>query len=173
MKLHLRNPEFHLMVDKYEVKSIVKEKIGCEYVVPCHGVWTNANDIEFDKLPYPVVLKTTGDTGGVIVCKSEESIDRDWVRRRLNNAVSHNFFYQSREWPYKHVKPRIIADEYLDEGTGKELVDYKFWCFNGEPQIMYCSNKAWAAAAALVVRPSLPTSPPRPDCQKDFIRRIS
>ena len=142
LKIYNRKPEYTLMADKYAVKQMVKEKIGEEYVVPCYGVWNDAHDIDFEKLPYPVVLKSTADTSSVIICRNHASIDTKRICRCLNKSISRNFYYQSREWVYKNIKPRIIVDLLLDDNSGHELLDYKFWCFNGEPRIMYITKKA-------------------------------
>ena len=142
LKIYNRKPEYTQMADKYAVKQIVKEKIGEEYVVPCYDVWYNINDIDFEKLPYPVVLKTTGDSSSVFICKNLASLDIEAIRRRLNKALRRNFYYQGREWVYKNIRPLVIADKFLDDNSGHELLDYKFWCFNGEPRVMYITNKS-------------------------------
>ena len=63
------------------------------------------------------------------------------MKRKLRVAMKINFYWEAREWPYKNVKRVILADEYLDDHLGDELRDYKFYCFNGEPKIVYCTNK--------------------------------
>lgn len=141
LKLNYRKPEFSLMADKYEVKDLVVQRIGKEYVVPCLGVWNSPDDIDFDALTYPCVLKATNDSSGAIICRSRSEINPDKIRRKLAVSIKRNWYSASREYSYKNIKPRIIADKYLDDGTGHELTDYKFWCFNGEPRIMYCTNK--------------------------------
>lgn len=141
LKLYDRNPLYTQLADKYEVKKIVAEKIGAEYVVPNYGVWDRFEDIDFDKLPDQFVLKTTGDSSGVIICKDKKSFDRDSAAKKIKHSITRNWYYRTREWPYKDIKPRIIADRLLDEHTGRELQDYKFWCFNGVPKVMYVTNK--------------------------------
>ena len=141
LKLYYRKPEFTLMADKYEAKKIVKEIIGSDFVVPCFGVWENIKDENFDALNYPIVLKATNDSSGVTICKSRESIDVNNIIRKFEKNKRNKHYLRSREYVYKDILPRIIADKYLDDGTGHELVDYKFWCFNGVPRVMYCTNK--------------------------------
>lgn len=142
LKLHDRNPRYTLMADKFAVKKIVSSLIGEQHVVPCFGVWENAEDIDFDKLPNQFVLKCTHNSGGgMCICKDKSKLCIDDVRRKLNLGLKTNFYALSRVWPYKHIPPRIIADKFLDDHTGTELRDYKFWCFNGQPKVMYCTNK--------------------------------
>lgn len=143
LKLNYRNPLFTMMADKYWVKQYVANKIGSEYVVPCYGCWKNVSAINFDKLPQKVFLKSTHDSGGGILVDKAKGIDLDLIRRRFNKKTleKKNWYWALREFPYKHIEPRIIAEEFLDEGTGHELHDYKFYCFNGQPAYMYITNK--------------------------------
>lgn len=131
LKLYNRNPLYTTLVDKYEVKKYVGEIIGEEYIIPTLGVWESFDEIDFDKLPNQFVLKCTHDSGGVVICTNKESFDYQSARRKLNKSLSTNYYWQGREWPYKNVKARIIAESYMiDENIG-ELPDYKFFCFDG------------------------------------------
>lgn len=131
LKLNDRKPEYTLMVDKYEVKRYIAERIGEEYVIPTLGVWDNFDDIDFDLLPNQFVIKCTHDSGGLVICKDKSKLDILKAREKINKALSRRFFYFGREWPYKNVKPRIIAEKYLVDETVDELRDYKFFCFGG------------------------------------------
>ena len=132
LKLYDRNPEYTKMVDKYAVKQFIAEKIGKEYVIPTLGVWDKFEDIDFDKLPNRFVLKCTHDSHSVIICKDKSKFDIDAARTRITNGLKRNFFYYGREWPYKAVKPRIIAEKYMTDNTDVDcFTDYKFFCFNG------------------------------------------
>ena len=141
LKLNCRISDYTVMADKYAVKSFVSSRIGDEYVVPLLGVWNSFNDIDFDSLPNQFVLKCSHDSGGVVICKDKSTLDKDSAKKKIDSCMKRNFYKQSREWPYKNIKPRIIADAYLDDHTGNELRDYKFWCFNGKPKYMYCTIK--------------------------------
>lgn len=132
LKLYDRKPEYTRMVDKYEAKRFVEERIGSGYTIPTLGVWDSFDEIDFDKLPDKFVLKCTHDSGSVIIVKDKESFNKEEARRKLSAALQVNYFWLSREWPYKNVKRRIIADEYIEEMDGN-LFDYKVHCFNGEP----------------------------------------
>lgn len=141
LKLYYHNPLMSILADKYKVKEYVRNKIGNEYVVPNYGVWDSFDDIDLNILPDQFVLKTTNDSLGVIVCKDKQSFDKETAKRHLEKGLQWNYYYSWREWGYKYVERRVIADKYLDDGTGQQLRDYKFWCFNGKPQYMYCTIK--------------------------------
>ena len=113
LKLYNHNPEYTMLVDKYAVKKYVAEIIGSEYIIPTIGVWNHFDEIDFDRLPDQFVLKCTHNSGGVIVCRDKFSLDFSEVKEKIEDNLSHNFYYVSREWPYKNVPPRIIAEEYM------------------------------------------------------------
>jgi hypothetical protein len=137
LKLYDRNPQYIKLVDKYEVRKYIADKIGKEYLIPLLGVWNKFEDIEFDKLPEQFVLKCTHDSGSTIVCKDKNSLDIIQARKKINHCLRKNFYYNEREWPYKNIKPRIIAEKYMVDESGVELKDYKFFCFNGQPKALH------------------------------------
>lgn len=136
LKLYDHNPRYIKLVDKAEVKEIVSLTVGKEYIIPTYGVWDKVDDINFDMLPDQFVLKCTHDSGSVCMCKSKHDFDIDRAKKRLGKALKRNLYYWGREWPYKNVRPRIIAEKYLEDGN-KELVDYKFMTFNGEVKCVF------------------------------------
>lgn len=141
LKLHNRNPEFTRMVDKFEAKAYVAERIGEEYIIPTLGVWDRFDEIDFDALPDRFVLKCTHDSGGLVICRDKSTLDFAAARDKIEACLKRNYYWEYREWPYKDVKPRIIAEEYLP-GENGELLDYKFMCFNGEMKsCMVCSQR--------------------------------
>ncbi len=142
LKLNDRNPLYTSMADKYAVKGLVSS-MGMEglNVAKCYGAWTDFDEIDFDVLPKQFVLKATHDSSGATVCRDKAHFDWDAARKKFKRYLSLNNYWGSREWVYKDIQPRIIAEEFLDDGTNHELTDYKFWCFNGEPRIMYITNK--------------------------------
>lgn len=143
LKLYNRKIIYSTMVDKYKVKDYVSNIIGKKYIIPTLGVWDNANDIDFENLPDKFVLKTTHDSGGVIICNDKSQFDRQRVISILNNRLLNKVFFSNREWPYKNVIPRIIAEEYIEMPDGKEMIDYKIYCFNGVPKyIQVIQNRA-------------------------------
>lgn len=132
LKLYDRNPEYTRMVDKYEAKKYVAERIGEEYIIPTLGVWDRFEDIDFDALPDQFVLKCTHDSGGLVICKDKKSLDLAAARKKITACLKENYYWDYREWPYKNVKPRIIAEPYLRDDETGELRDYKFYTFGGE-----------------------------------------
>ena len=136
LKLYNREPRFTRMVDKYEAKKYISQLIGEKYVVPNYGVWESFEEIDFAKLPQQFVLKTTHDCGGIVICRDKNSFNIDAARKKLALRLKQNFFWKGREWPYKDVVPRILAEELLIQDRGDAaIVDYKIMCFNGQP---YC-----------------------------------
>ena len=140
LKLYNRKPEYTTMVDKHAVKAYVAEKIGEEYIIPTLGVWERFEDIDFDSLPDQFVLKCTHGSGDVIICKDKSKLDMAAAKKKLTKALKTDFYKIAREWPYKNVPRRIIAEQYMSNGDGTELADYKFFCFGGKPQYMFVAT---------------------------------
>ena len=147
LKLHDRNAIYTKMVDKYEVKKMIEDIIGEEYIIPTIGVWSKFDDIDFEILPEKFVLKCTHDSGGVVICRDKSSFDKKSAREKLEKSLKTNFYFRNREWPYKNVTPRIIAEQYIENSNKNGdrldddvLTDYKFFCFNGVPKFMYISK---------------------------------
>lgn len=140
LKLNDRNPEYTKMVDKYAVKKYVSNIIGEEYIIPTIGIWDNFDDINFDLLPNQFVLKCTHDSEGIVIVKDKSNFNKEDAREKINKALKSNFYYIGREWPYKNIKPRIIAEKYMEDKECGELRDYKFFCFNGQPKAMFIAS---------------------------------
>lgn len=142
LKLHDRKPLYTQLVDKYAVRQYIAEKIGEEYLIPLvGGPWKSADEIDFDALPEQFVLKCNHDSGGVIVCRDKSKLDVDATRKSLNKRLGRNFYWLTREWPYKDVQPCIFAEKYMED-ENEELQDYKFFCFNGRPKLLYvCTER--------------------------------
>lgn len=132
LKLYHRNSEHMILVDKYDVKEYIKEHLGEEYVIPTLGVWDCIEDIDFDALPEKFVLKCTHDSGSTVVCKEKSQFDLESAKKKLYEKLNSNLFWHGREWPYKALKPRIIAEQYIEDPITQDLRDYKFFCFNGK-----------------------------------------
>jgi len=131
LKIYDRNPYYSQLVDKLAVKKIVSQKIGKEHVIPTLAVWDNAAAIDLSILPDQFVLKCTHDSGSVIVCKNKNTINKEKMLKRIDGNMRKDPFWLGREWPYRNVKPRIIAEEMLTDVNDGDLKDYKFFCFNG------------------------------------------
>lgn len=131
LKLNYRNEEYTKLVDKYRVKQYITKLIGEEYVIPTLGVWNNVDDIDFKSLPEKFVLKCNNDSGGIVICKNKKDFDEAKAKSFLKERLKNNGYWYVREWPYKNVKPCIIAEKYMEDSISKDIKDYKFFCFNG------------------------------------------
>ena len=139
LKLYDRKPEYIKLVDKYSVKEYVASIIGSQYIIPTLGVWDKFSDINFEELPPEFVLKCTHDSGGVWVIKDKKFLKG--IKKKVEKCLKVNFYYTSREWPYKYIQPRIIAEKYMGNKS-KDLCDYKLMCFNGKVKCIFvCSNR--------------------------------
>lgn len=140
LKLHDHRPEYTMMVDKYAVKGYVEGIIGKEHIIPTLGVWNSFEDIDFNSLPDQFVLKCTHDSGGLVIVTDKSQLDSAKARNRISHCLKHNYFWGLREWPYKDMKPRIIAEQFMVDESGTELKDYKFFCFDGKPKAMFIAS---------------------------------
>jgi len=142
LKLHDHNPEYTRLVDKCAVKEIVARAIGNQYVIPTLGVWNRPEDIEWDKLPNHFVLKTThgGGNTGVVICKDKSCLDKEKTIEKLKKSLKQDIYKTLREWPYKNVPRRIIAEQYIESGNN-DLPDYKFFCFDGEVKALFIGTE--------------------------------
>lgn len=137
LKLHDRNPLYNTLVDKLAVKEWVAGKIGLEYVSSTYGSWPDPGSIAIDLLPNQFVLKTNHDSGGIAICRDKKSFDFIAAKKKLTKHLKRNYYWWTREWPYKDVRPMIMAEEYLeDEGKETGLLDYKVTCFGGVPTLI-------------------------------------
>ena len=138
LKLYYHKPEFHKMVDKFEVKELVAKLIGPEFIIPTYGIWDSIRDIEWEALPNQFVLKTThgGGGGGIVICKDRESFKYQEAKKVLRRSYCQDIYRNYREWPYKGLKKRIIAEKYIQEEGSPFLHDYKVMCFNGKAKLI-------------------------------------
>lgn len=132
LKINYHNPEYTQMVDKYNAKKYLASVIGDEYIIPdVGGPWEKFDEIDFSKLPDRFVLKCTHDSGGTAICKDKSKFELDYVKQKFEKTLKHNYYWQGREWPYKGVKPQIIAEQLLGSEEYAPT-DYKLMCFNGK-----------------------------------------
>lgn len=140
LKLYDRNPKYAKLVDKFEVREYIKETIGEEYLIPLYGVYNNYSDILFEDLPNSFVIKATHTSGDVIIVKDKNKLNYLELEKTIKKWLKRKYFYYSREWPYKGVKPRIIIEKYMVDESNIELKDYKFFCFNGKPKYLFIAS---------------------------------
>lgn len=138
LKIYNRNPEYTKLVDKFAVKQYVARLIGEEYIIPTLGVWDNFDKINWNSLPDKFVLKTTngGGNGGVVICKNKSLLNKEKTAEKINNSLSFDIYKNFREWPYRNVNKRIIAERFIQSQDGSDLTDYKFFCFDGN--VKFC-----------------------------------
>lgn len=147
LKLHDKHPEYRELVDKLRVREIIKEKLGEEYLFPILGYWDRFSDIDFDSLPNEFVLKCNHDSGSVKIIKDKAALSQQEIaelKKFYDRRVKYDFFYAGREYPYKGIKPCIIAEKLMKDGNGEAggIRDYKFFCFDGQPRLMlYVSGR--------------------------------
>lgn len=145
LKLYDRRPEYTMMVDKVEVKDYVASIIGKEHIIPTLGVWEDPDDIDFDALPDQFVLKCNHNSGGALVCKEKTHFDVKAAKKSLKKQLNQNYFFEGREWPYKNVKRRILAEPIIEQLGKPGSVEYKVTCFNGELEfVTICTGVAHA-----------------------------
>ena len=137
LKLNCKHEEYTKMVDKVTAKEYVASIIGWDYIIPTIGVWNSVDEVDWASLPQQFVLKSTGDSGGVVVCKDKTTLDIEAAKRKLKKLGERNYFVVSKEYPYKNVPHRYIAEAYMEDESGYELKDYKFFCFDGEVPFLY------------------------------------
>lgn len=135
LKLNDRNNLYTKCADKYLVRGYIKEKIGQEYLIPLIFMTEDYSEINQRKLPnYPVIIKTTHDSGGTFIIQDKTTFDFKSLRKELAKRLKQNFYLLNREWEYKNIKPRIIVEKLLQDDSGNDqLNDYKIYCFHGKP----------------------------------------
>ena len=140
LKLYNRKPKYTMMVDKYKVREYVAQMVGSEYLIPLLGVWDDPEDIDFDTLPNQFVLKCNHNSGlGMCICKDKSTLDVKKVKHELRRGLKQNYYLTGREWPYKDVPRKIIAEVFMSDPSG-DLKDYKFYCFNGKMQFVMINS---------------------------------
>ncbi len=143
LKIYDRRPEYTTYVDKYKVREYIAKTIGEKYLIPLLGVWDNPDKIDFDKLPNQFVLKCNHDSGSLCICKDKSTFNIEFAKSKLRKILKRNFYMEYREWPYKNVPRKIIAEKYMvDESEKMSLRDYKFLCFDGNVKCSFvCSDR--------------------------------
>jgi len=183
-KLYDRKPIYTDMVDKYRIKEIIAQRVGIDYFFPLLGVWDDPNKIDFDSLPRQFVLKVN-HAGGVIICRDKATLNFKEVRKELGDSLKVDYFSPSREWPYKNVKKKIIAEQYMGEG----LIDYKNYCFNGKlaftfvwqnepkadgskPRPFFCGayDRNWQKSGIEIDYPTVDKEILKPACYDEMVR---
>lgn len=147
LKLYDRKPIYTTMVDKVAVKDYVAKIIGEEYIIPTLAVWNSVDEINLDILPDKFVLKTNhgGGNTGVVICHDKANFNLEQAKKRLEKSLKSDIYKTYKEWPYKNVKRKVIAETYMFDYANHNkggLTDYKFFCFNGYVDcVMVCIDR--------------------------------
>lgn len=132
------------LTDKYEVRKFIAEKGYKNILVNCYGIWNNTDEIDFEKLPNKFVIKCTHDSGSTHIIKDKSKADIKYICNDLRTKL-HTIGYTTCEPHYLNIRPRIIAEELLEEELtelSSSIIDYKMWCFNGKPKLVFiCYNR--------------------------------
>lgn len=140
LKLNDIHPEYTQMVDKVEAKKYVASQVGSKYIIPTLGVWDSVDEIDWTSLPKQFVVKATNDSGGIVVCKDKSTLDIESAKAKLRGLGGRDYALTSKEYPYRNVPHRFIAEEYMEDESGYELKDYKIFCFDGEPKFLFVAT---------------------------------
>jgi hypothetical protein len=137
LKVYYRPKILNILVDKYAVKAYVKEKIGAQYLNETLAVYDKVSEVDFEKLPEQFVIKGVHGCHFNLIVSNKSKMNRFTSRLKLLKWMNRNQYYRGGlEWAYKDVKPRLLAEKYLSE-MGKNIInDYKFYCFDGEPNFL-------------------------------------
>ncbi len=140
LKLNHIHPEYAQLVDKIDAKVFAEQKIGVEHIIPTLGTWDTVDEIDWKSLPEKFVIKCTNDSGGIVVCKDKSKLDIRKAIAKLKKGWGKNYYNRNKEYPYRNLTPRIIAEEYMEDESGYELKDYKFFCFDGDPKFLFVAT---------------------------------
>ncbi len=135
LKLYDRKPLYTQIVDKYAVRSYIEKIVGPEHLIPLLAVYDSVAEIDWAALPDAFALKCTHGSGYNIICSDKQTLDIAAAEKKLKLWLKSNWFYNSREWPYKHVRPRLICEKFMSEQTNAPD-DYKVMCFAGVPHFI-------------------------------------
>lgn len=142
LKLFDQRNIYTICADKYAVKEYVANIIGAEYIIPALGAWDSPDHIDFNALPNRFVLKCNHNSGlGMYICRNKDEMNIRAVKHGLRKGLKQDYYLTGREWPYRNIPRKIIAEQYMEDASGG-LIDYKVHCFNGEPRfILVCSDR--------------------------------
>ena len=142
MKLYDHDERYPIIADKLSARDYVAAHADADLLIPLLGCWTSADDIDFSTLPAQFVLKCTHDSGSAYVCGNKAALNEADARSFLAAHLHKNYYTAGREWPYKDLTPRIIAEAFIGSPDGTPPDDYKFYCFDGKLRaILNCTNR--------------------------------
>lgn len=137
LKLNNRDPLLTKCSDKVAVREYVKE-CGLEHILnEVYGVYSDARQIDFSKLPDKAFIKTNHTSGINIIWDRNKPFNRRKFVKVFNRALKRNYYFQSREWNYKNIPPKLIVEKFLEDEQNGMLVDYRFLCFDGIVNLVF------------------------------------
>lgn len=140
LKLNWYNQDATTCSDKYLVRKFVEDKGLGHMLNELYAVYDSPDEIDFDALPDKFVMKTTHDSAHVILCTDKKKLNEKLIRKQLKWWMDIDYCYMSGEWVYHTEKPRIVCERFLEDKDLGELVDYKFFCFNGKPDVCFFAS---------------------------------
>lgn len=145
LKLFTDTSRWTVLADKYKVRDYVKECGLKDILIPLIGMWTNVEDVDFKTLPNSFIFKANNGDGknSNLIVKNKEELNIAETKGILDSWLKKNHVGALAAEPqYSKMKPRVIAEELLKPDQNSPIIDYKIWCFNGEPySILTCSNR--------------------------------
>lgn len=175
LKLNYKHKHLIELVDKYQVREHIAQTIGRSYLIPNHAVFNTVSQINSDTLPEQFVLKPNHGSGWVICCTDKSTLDWPQTLATLDGWMKKDYSLQGKEWPYAYVPRKIICQELLPNDTERPLIDYRFFCTQG--QVHFCQvdcgyltnpkrffyDTNWQPMAIQQRLPTCKESLPRPD----------
>lgn len=146
MKLWYNDPRYSICADKVAVRQYVTEKGYKDILTPCYGVYEYPEQIDLDSLPDRFVIKANHGCGWNLLCKDKDKLRKLWKswNRIMNQWLVQDYSIYKRELHYAHIPPRLICEQFLENSDGREIQDYKFFCFHGEPKVVQVDNDRFA-----------------------------
>lgn len=135
-KIYDRNPIYTKCADKYAVREYIKEKIGEKYLIPLLYVTNKPEEIPFDKLPLPYIIKPNHGSGWFIIIKKREDINKKEIIKKCKGWLNSSIYLIAREWHCKDIPPKIVIEKLLTKDDEKVPDDCRFYCFNGKVEFI-------------------------------------
>ena len=136
LNIYDTNPLKVKCADKIKIHDYCKDVLGEDICVPIIKVYNNVSEINWDELPNQFVMKCNHGSGMNIICTDKSKLNKADAINKLNRWMKDDFAFRNGfEAHYHDIQHKIFVEEYKNDGN-KDLIDYKFLCFNGNP--IYC-----------------------------------
>jgi hypothetical protein len=131
-----RRAKLTQLADKAAVRSYVEQRLGAEILPQLYCLTSRPDSIPFDELPNRFVVKPSHGSGWVHVMTDKSTLDQAALIERCSDWLKRSYYKESRERIYKQIEPRIIVEEFIDDGSGGAPLDYKLFLFDGTVQLI-------------------------------------